>query len=175
MRHPYLSAEAQWGFVTNDLADLTNLRHDFWRVGVTLHIPIFTGLNPKGQIKQAEAEIRRNESIVRQLGREVRDEVVIGLADLEVARIDLSAAELNMRQAEDAYTQISLRYELGKSDRLEVLNSQTARFVARTTLIEARYEVLATTASLKRAMGISPAQALSTVSEVMNANTPGEQ
>ena len=175
MRHPYLSAEAQWGFVTNDLADLTNLGHDFWRVGVTLHIPIFTALNPKGQIKQAEAEIRRNESIVRQLGRKVRDEVVLGLADLEVARINLSAAELNMRQAEDAYTQISLRYELGKSDRLEVLNSQTARFVARTTLIEARYDVLATTATLKRAMGISPARALSTVSEVVNANTPGEQ
>jgi outer membrane protein TolC len=174
-RHPYLSAEAQWGFVTRDLGELTDQGHDFWRVGLTLHIPIFTALSPRGQIREAEARMRRNESQVRALRREVRDEVIVALGDLEIARADLDAAELNMRQAEDAYNQVSLRYELGKADRLEVLNAQTARFVARTTLIEARYEVLASTATLKRAVGISPAQALASIPELAQALTEGEE
>lgn len=173
-RHPYLSAEGQWGFVTRDLDDLTESGHDFWRVGLTLHIPLFTALSPKGQIREAEAEMRRNEAAVRALRREVRDEVIVALGDLEIARANLEAAELNMRQAEDAYTQVSLRYELGKADRLEVLNAQTARFVARETLIEARYDVLATTATLKRSVGVSPAQALSTLPEIANATLPGD-
>lgn len=178
-RHPFLSADGQWGFVTRNLDDLTGAGHDFWRVGVTLHIPIFTALNPRGQIQEADANLLRNESAVRQLRRSVRDEVVVSIGDLEVARANLAAAELNMRQAEDAYTQVSLRYELGKDDRLDVLNAQTARFVARTTLIEARFDVLATTATLKRAVGISPSLDLAAIEELANAdpvaNPVGEQ
>jgi len=174
-RHPYLSAEGQWGYVTRELNEMTDTGHDFWRVGLTLHIPIFTGLSPRGQIQEADALVRRNESEVRQLRRAVRDEVVTALGDLEVARANLLAAELNMRQAEQAYIQISLRYELGKADRLEVLNAQTARFVARTTLIEARYEVLATTATLKRAVGVSPSLDLTAIDDLANANLSGDE
>lgn len=173
-RHPYLSAEGQWGFVTRDLADLTNEGHDFWRVGLTLHIPIFTALNPKGQIDEANAQLVQNEAEVRKLRRQVRDEVVTALGDLEIARANLAAARLNMLQAEQAFIQVNLRYELGKADRLEVLNAQSARFVARTTLIEARYEVLATTATLKRSVGVSPSRPLTAIEELANANSTGE-
>ena len=174
-RHPYLSAEGQWGFVTRDLSELTNEGQDFWRVGLTLHIPIFTALSPRGQIKEAEAQLLRNEAAVRKLRREVEDEIVVALGDLEIARENLAAAELNMRQAEQAFTQVNLRYELGKADRLEVLNAQTARFVARTTLIEARYEVLATTATLKRAVGVAPSRPLSVIPELAQANPDGDE
>ena len=63
----------------------------------------------------------------------------------------------------------------GKADRLEVLNAQTARFVARTTLIEARYEVLATTATLKRAVGVAPSRPLSVIPELAQANPDGDE
>ena len=116
-----------------------------------------------------------NEAEVRKLRRQVRDEVVVALGDLEIARENLSAARLNMAQAEQAYTQVSLRYELGKADRLEVLNAQSARFVARTTLIQARFDVLATTATLKRAVGVSPSRQLSVIPELANANPTGDE
>jgi len=89
--------------------------------------------------------------------RAARSEVLTGLDRLRTARANLEAADLNRRMAEDASTQVSLRYELGKADQLEVLNAQAARFAARTNLVRARYEVLTTTATLKRAMGLSPA------------------
>lgn len=154
--HPYLSVEGQWGYVTRDLGELTDDGHDYWRAAVTFHVPLFDGLLTKGQKQEAEADLRRNEIRVTELIGEVRDEVLAALEELEIAREDLAAAELNLQSADLAFQQISLRYELGKSDNLAVLNAQSERFTARTILIDARYRVLTSLATLKRAMGFSP-------------------
>lgn len=154
--HPYLSIEGQWGYVTRDLGELTDDGHDYWRAALTFHVPLFDGLLTKGQKQEAEADLRRNEIRVAELTRQVRDEVLTALDELEIAREDLTAAELNLQSADLAFRQISLRYELGKSDNLAVLNAQSERFTARTILIDARYRVLTSLATLKRAMGFSP-------------------
>jgi outer membrane protein TolC len=114
-------------------------------------------------MQEAEALLRRNEARVDEFEAQVRDEVLDALETLEIARADLTAASLNLDRANDAYTQISLRYELGKADNLEVLNAQAERFTARSTLIQARYDVLTSLATLKRAMGVSPALPLASI------------
>ena len=154
--HPYLSMDGQWGFVTRDLGELTDDGRDFWRAAITLHLPLFDGLRTKGQKQEAAAQLRRNEIRVREFEREVRDEVLGALDELAIAREDLAAAELNLQSADLAFQQISLRYELGKADNLSVLNAQSERFTARTILIDARYRVLTSLATLKRAIGFSP-------------------
>lgn len=172
--HPYLVVDGQWGFVTRELSDLTADGQDFWRAGVTLHVPIFDGLRARGEKQEAEAEIRRNEIAVRHLEAEIRDEVLDAVESVDIARANLRAATLNLERADDAYTQISLRYELGKADNLEVLNAQSERFTARSTLIEARYDVLVSLATLKRAVGVSPALPLATVLAA-SPTTPAEE
>ena len=177
--HPYLTADGQWGYVTRDLSELTNDGQDFWRAGVTLHVPIFDGLRTKGEVKEAEARLRRNEHVVNELEDQVRSDVLDALENLEIARENMVAAALNLERADDAYTQISLRYELGKSDNLDVLNAQSERFTARSTLIEARYDVLVSLATLKRAMGVSPALPLASILAAADAsgraNDPQEE
>ncbi|HKK69832.1 MAG TPA: TolC family protein [Candidatus Krumholzibacteria bacterium] len=170
--HPYLTVEGQWGFVTRELEDLTNDGQDFWRAGVTLHLPLFDGLRSRGEIQEAQAQLRRNEARVDELEGQVRDEVLDALEMLEIARADLTAASLNLDRANDAYTQISLRYELGKADNLEVLNAQAERFTARSTLIQARYDVLTSLATLKRAMGASPALPLASILAAADGGAP---
>ena len=59
----------------------------------------------------------------------------------------------------------TLRYELGQSQFLDVLNSQAQRFEARRNLIQARYDLLVATASLKRSLGKDPLLPLSQVRE----------
>ena len=154
--HPYLTVEGQWGYVTRELSDLTDDGQDFWRAGITLHVPIFDGFRVKGEKREAEAEIRRNQIAVDALEASIQDEVLDAVENLEIARADLRAAQLNLTRADDAYIQISLRYELGKADNLDVLNAQAERFTARSTVIEARYDVLVSLATLKRAIGVSP-------------------
>ncbi len=155
-RHPYLSVEGQWGYVARDLSTLTDKGHDFWRLGVTLHLPIFDGQVTKGLVRQNEADLRRQRHRLSEVRRAVKSEVLLAVEDRVIAQDDLSAARLNMERAQDAYRQMSLRYELGKADRLQVLDAQAERFTARSALIQARYDVVVATATLKRAMGVSP-------------------
>ena len=42
------------------------------------------------------------------------------------------------------------------------------------SLIQARFDVLATTATLKRAVGVSPSRPLTVIPELANANSTGE-
>lgn len=155
--HPYLTLEGSYGYVGRDTGTLFDEGHDTWRTSVTFTVPLWDGQTIKGQVRTTEAAIRRSEHELGHTRRTARSEVLTGLDRLRTARANLEAAGLNLRMAEDASTQVSLRYELGKADQLEVLNAQAARFAARTNLVRARYEVLTTTATLKRAMGLSPA------------------
>jgi outer membrane protein TolC len=163
--HPYLTVTGSYGWVTRELDQLTDTGHDFWRTGVTLTVPIFDGLLTRGRVKEREASIRRTQHETSGLRRRAEEEALSALGDLEVARANLEAARLNMDQAEQALAQTNRRYELGKGSYLEVLNAQAARFTARSNLIEAYYEVLVGTATLKRSMGIRPTQPLSVVEE----------
>ena len=153
---PYLSADASYGYVTTLLGDLTDDGHDFWSAGLVLTVPLFDGLLTKGRVRETEASIRRAR-LQRDLAeRQARREIHSLVGELEAARANLSAAEMNLRAAEEALRQITLRYEIGKSDHLSVLGSQADRLMARRNAIEAQNRVLTLTASLKRALGLRP-------------------
>jgi outer membrane protein TolC len=174
-RHPYLTMEGQWGYVARDLGTLTDKGHDFWRAGVTLHIPIFDGQVSRGLVRQNEADLRRQHHRLSAARRSVRSEVLLAVEDRDIALEDLGAARLNMQSAQDAYRQMGLRYELGKADRLQVLDAQAERFTARSALIQARYDMVATTATLKRAMGVSPLMPLAEVLRRADRDTTTEE
>jgi outer membrane protein TolC len=159
--HPYLTVEGSLGVLGRSVGSLDDSGHDFWRASVSLTLPLWDGQLVKGEVRETEASIRRNEHLVDEQVRRAQHEVLTALDELSVARADLSAARLNMAMAEQAFEQVSLRYELGRSDYLEVLDAQAERFVARSTLLSARFQVLSSTATLKRAMGMSPMQPLS--------------
>lgn len=159
--HPYLTVEGSFGYLGRSVGSLDDRGHDFWRASVSLTVPVWDGQLVKGQVRETEASIRRNEYRVDEQVRRARQEVLLALDELGIARADLAAADLNMTMAEQAFQQMSLRYELGRADYLDVLDAQAERFVARSALLSARYQVLASTATLKRAMGVSPMQPLS--------------
>jgi len=131
---PYLSVDGSYGYVGRKLRDLDDTGHDFWRATVAVNVPIFDGLLTKGLVNQTEAQIRRNEVETGGLRRNIRADVLELLDALEVSRANLQAAELNLTRSEDLLS----------------------RSLARSNLIQARYDVLTTTASLKRAIGVSP-------------------
>jgi outer membrane protein TolC len=158
--HPYLTLEGSYGYVGRDLDTIADQGHDFWRTSVTVTWPLWDGQVVKGQVQQTEASLRRSEHALDDRRRRAEAEVLQALDDLQVARTDLAAADLNMDRAERAFEQVNLRYELGKADQLDVLNAQSERYAARSNLLRARYQVLTMTATLKRAMGRSPLEPL---------------
>lgn len=157
---PYLALNGSYGYVARELDQIGDEGKDTWRVSAALTVPLFDGLLTHGQVKETEARIERARLDRIEAERRARLEVLSLLGELEVARTNLEAATLNMSRAEDALRVMTLTYENGKADYLSVLNAQSDRFRARSNLIEARFEVLTTTASLKRAMGKSPTSPL---------------
>ena len=170
--HPYFTLEGAYGYVGREFNTQLEEDQDFWRASVTLVWPLWDGNIARGQRREISASIRRSEFAERDLRVHARSELFDSMDAVDVARRNLDAASLNMRMAEDAHAQVSLRYELGKSSFVDVLNSQSARFVARSNLVQARFDVLRSTATLKRAMGYSPVVTLSEILASSNRQEP---
>lgn len=162
---PVVSADASYGYVTSDFGDMFDEGHDFWNASVTVRVPLFDGLRTKGRVQEAEAQIRRTELDWLDAARRARLEVHSLLGELDAARENYRAARLNAEAAENALEQVQMRYELGQSDYLSVLDVQADRSLARSNLISARNEVLSVTASLKRALGFRPDHSLAAIKQ----------
>ena len=165
MHRPYLSMEGSYGYVGREIDTITEEGHDFWSARVALSVPLFDGLLTRGQVKETEAAIRRTQLEALDVRRQAELEILAVAGDLQASRSTLAAAELNEARAADALRQMTLRYELGKAEYLDVLNAEYDRFAARSNVIQAKYDVLRLTASLKRALGVSPEQPLSIILE----------
>ncbi len=153
---PYFTVNSSYGYVGKAISDMNNNGHDFWNASVALNVPLFTGMLTHGRVKETEASIRRTSVERRGLIRNVRVEVLDLLDNLEAAHQNLAAAELNMTRGDLLLDDSKTMMRLGKADYLTVLQSESNRAEARTNLIQARYDVLTLTASLKTAIGVSP-------------------
>jgi multidrug efflux system outer membrane protein len=153
---PYLSVDGSYGYVGRHVKDLDDTGHDFWRATVAVNVPLFDGLLTRGLVHQTEAQIRRNEVELGGLKRTIRADILELLDALGVSRANHRAAELNLTRSEDLLETSKLELRLGRADYLTVLQSEASRSLARSNLIQARFDVLTTTASLKRAIGVSP-------------------
>jgi outer membrane protein TolC len=169
---PSLSFNGSYGYVARTFDDLTEREYDYWNADVTLVIPLFDGFYAKGRVKETNASLARAQEALVESRRQARLEVATALEELEAAHENHDAAGLNLKAAEDALERVTLRYDLGKANYLEVLNSQSERFAARTNLIRARYDVLVQTAALKRALGFSPIRTLAECRESLERSSP---
>ncbi len=170
-RKPFLSANGTYGWVARDLDDLVGREYEAWQASVSLILPIFDGFQARGRTRELDAQIDALRRSLQDARRRARLEVATTLAELEAARENHAAAELNVKAAEKALEQTTLRYEVGKSEYLSVLNAQSDRFAARSHLIEARYDVLSQTAALKRAIGVNPRTPLARIRAELEGST----
>ncbi|MBU1074126.1 TolC family protein, partial [bacterium] len=168
---PYLSVDGSYGYVGRAVQELDDTGHDFWRATVALNVPLFDGLLTKGLVKETEASIRRNEVELTGLKRRIRADVLELLDDLDMSRVNLRAAELNLVRSEELLEISKLELRLGRTDYLTVLQSEASRSLAHSNLIQARYDVLTTTASLKRAIGVSPMLPFAAVEGLVEGGT----
>ena len=160
---PFLALNGSYGLVGKKVSGLNNSGHDFWSASVVLNVPLFDGLLTRGQMQETDAAILRTQSERDGLLRQVRMEVLDLLDGLAVARDNLRAAQLNMSRADELLETSTLMLQHGRVEYLTVLESEAGRAQARSHLIQARYDVLTTTASLKRAIGVSPMLSLAAI------------
>lgn len=160
---PYLTLNGSYGYVGRTTDSLFDEGHDSWRASVALNVPVFDGLLTRGLVREADGRIRRSEAELAAQRRDVEVEVLDLLARLGSARQSLAAVTVNLDRAGEAREQSLLQLQLGKASYVDVLVAEANRSDAQAAVIDARYEVLALTASLKRAIGRSPAERLADI------------
>jgi outer membrane protein TolC len=155
-RYPYLTVNGAYGYIGKEFDTVFDEGHDSWRASVAVNWKIFDGLLTKGLVAETDAQIRRTEAELTGQQRLVQVEVLELLANLRMARQVLEAVKLNLERSEEVLDESLLQLQLGKINYLDVLVSEANRAEAQSNVIDARYEVLALTAALKRAVGFSP-------------------
>ncbi len=153
---PYLTIYSSYGYVGNKFDNVFDNGHDSWRASVALNVPLFDGLNTRGRVAETDAKIRRSEVELTGRRRDVQVEVLEVLANLRMARQVLTAVKLNLERSEEVLDESLLMLQMGKVNYLDVLVSEANRAEAFSNVIDARYEVLVLTSTLKRAIGYSP-------------------
>lgn len=164
-RYPALTFFGSYGYVGKDPGTLFDTGHDSWNVGVSVALPLFDGFLARGRIAEAQARVEKNVVLTEEVARDARREVIALLGNLGVARTNLRTAELALHGAEQVLETTLRQYRNDRSTYLDVLDAQSQRLASHWNLIGARHEVLAHTASLKRALGLSPLTPLSTISK----------
>lgn len=126
-----------------------------WIAGVTVRLPLFTGFEIQGRIRQARAEWRRAQDLRKDLEQQVDLEVRTAYRRLIEAEATLQAQTKTIQQAEEALNISQVRYSTGLGTQLEVTDAQLALARARVVRLQAAYAHAVARASLRRATGES--------------------
>ena len=147
--YPYITGNANYGFESREFP-----LDKGWTVGAQLTVPIFSGNLTKYQVEEAKAALdvlKANEETLRQ---SIFLEVQQAWLNLQLARDQISAAELTVRQAGENLDLANGRYAAGVGNPIEVTDSLVALANARTAHVAALYNYKIAQASMEKAMGV---------------------
>lgn len=155
-RWPDLGLSVTYSRSQDSLGDLFDDPTDEYKrqVGLSLSVPIFSGLATKASIDGGKAALRSEEL-------SLRDTRLAAARDIEVARLSVleqkrsvAVAETAVQQAEEDLRISEERYRLRAASMLERIDARVAYSSARASLVEARYNYEITKAELANALGL---------------------
>lgn len=158
---PVLSAAAS---VTDAGTEVTNLVWN-WSVGVTLTVPLFTGLAPLYQVREAEAALTALRERLRSLEIAVRREVEEAFARMEDARAREAPLRAAVEAAREALALAEGRFEAGTGTSVELLDARAALANAEVSLVRGRLDLAVARAMWLRALGVHRLQSAPSLPE----------
>jgi outer membrane protein len=124
-----------------------------WNTGVSLNIPIFSGLLTTYQVKEARSNLNVLKANMESLKQQILLEVKEAHLNLLQAEEAIPTAELAVRQATENLELANGRYQAGVGDPIEVTDAEVAYANARFIYIQALYDYRIAQANLEKAMG----------------------
>ena len=104
-----------------------------------LRIPILTRLSSKNSSKRAQVTVREAELATAETYKQLRKKIIQAQIDCESAYDKYLKAQTEVRYAEEAYRQITEKYNLGTTDYLNWNTALVETAKANYALIESRY------------------------------------
>ena len=126
-------------------------------VGISLNIPLFDGFARHYKVRGALAQAGQREAEAQEVQQQTLMELVKTHAEASTALANLAASQAWLDAARDAQASVQRKFDLGASDILEMLNTQSALLEAQQERIRcqaewrsARLRLLASTGVLGR-------------------------
>ena len=126
--------------------------------GAFATLDVYTGGKRRGQLRAAEATVRRAAAQAKQVVDGVAYEVHYAYTAVEDARERVAQARTTVAQAREAFRLIDNRYKTGDAQPTDVIDAETARTRAEQDLSAARYQYQTAVARLEFAVGTVVAQ-----------------
>ncbi len=149
---PVLSATGSFTDAGTEVKDLVWN----WSLGITLSVPLFTGLSPLYQVREAEAALAALRERLRGLEVAVRRDVEQARAAVEDARARLGPLRASVEAAREALALAEGRYEAGAGTSVELLDARAALANAEAALVRGRLDLTLARAAWLRALGKVP-------------------
>lgn len=149
---PRLTGSLGFSSFSNKFDDLFKSRT--YSVGLNLNLPIFSGFSVSNRVQVAEVQSMNKELEVRELERQIKQQINESYLSLIAAKKSLSVSEKNVKAAEERLKIEQERYNLGSSKLLDLLIANSSYITAKTDYVNAQYSYIIISDQIKYYLGI---------------------
>ena len=150
-RYPVVAANGDYG----DLGPTFGHSHGEFTFHAGIRIPIFTGGRIKGDITQAEAELRQRKAEAENIRGQIDYDVRTAFLNLNAAKEQVEVAKQNVELANESLARSKDRFTSGVTDSVEVVQAEQALASANDQYITSLYDHNFAKLSLARALGVA--------------------
>lgn len=127
-----------------------------WRAGLSLNVPLFSGLDTSYKLKEAVENLKSVKSRIDSLKLRIKKEVEQGVLNLKEAQERVMATKSAVKQAKENLRLAEGRYKVGLATIIDLTDARVLFLEANTDLITALYDCKIGEATIKKAVGTIP-------------------
>jgi outer membrane protein len=142
---------------TNSFSELTDFSANWFgygNVGVSLSVPIFSGMQRNYRTQQARIEVMQRENDLQNTRRMISFELEQARTQLQNNLESLDAQRENMELASSIYNVTKIKYQAGVGSNLEVIEAETTYKESETNYYLALFNALVAKIELEKALGL---------------------
>ena len=150
-RFPVIAANGGYG----DVGPTFGQSHGDFTFQAGVNVPIFTGGRIKGDIAQAEAQLRQRRAEAENIRGGIDYDVRAAFLNLNAAKEQIEVAKQNVSLANESLARSKDRFTSGVTDSVEVVQAEQALASANDQYISSLYNHSLAKLSLARALGVA--------------------
>jgi outer membrane protein TolC len=150
-RYPVVAVNGDYG----DIGPTFGHSHGDFTFQTGIRVPLFTGGRIKGDITQAEAELRQRKAEAENVRGQIDYDVRTAFLNLNAAKEQVAVAKQNVELANESLARSKDRFTSGVTDSVEVVQAEQALASANDQYITSLYNHNFSKLSLARALGVA--------------------
>jgi outer membrane protein TolC len=150
-RFPVIAANGDYG----DMGTTFGQSHGVFGFQAGISVPIFTGGRIKGDITQAEGELRQRKAEAENVRGQIDYDVRTAFLNLNAGKEQVEVAKQNVALANESLARSKDRFTSGVTDSVEVVQAEQALASANDQYITSLYNHSLAKLSLARALGVA--------------------